>query len=367
MAEAGVDFPLVARERGGGAAAGRELRRRLLRPRWDDLRRPVPDGSGGGAAAAAGRAARVLARTPLAIVCWHRRGRLDRPGAARAVLRDAPLGRRSRAEPVEFNLPHGEWIQLFRENGFEIEALIEVQPPRRSGVDVSHGVTERVGAAWPMEEIWKARKRGVSVPPAPPLLLASTLAAAPRDPRAARHSVRRRRPALRGARSAGRGSRRARARARARARRARSRRGRRPAGARRRHDGRLRRTRSRQAGAAARTRPRCSTRSAGATHEVVSGLCLVTPAWEELDHEVTRVTFRPLTARDIAAYVASGEWRGPRRRVRDPGPAAPRLVERIEGDYLNVVGLPARCSSACSPRASRALTASAERMRSHAG
>src|ERR671931_2433265 len=48
---------------------------------------------------------------------------------------------------------------------------------------------------------------------------------------------------------------------------------------------------------------------AGRTHEVVSGLCLVTPGWEEVEHEVTRVTFRPLDARDLAAYVSLGEWR----------------------------------------------------------
>jgi nucleoside triphosphate pyrophosphatase len=78
----------------------------------------------------------------------------------------------------------------------------------------------------------------------------------------------------------------------------------------------------------------------GATHEVVSGLCLVTPGWEELDQEVTRVTFRPLTARDIASYVASGEWRDRAGAYAIQGLGA-TLVERIEGDYLNVVGLPA--------------------------
>jgi septum formation protein len=79
---------------------------------------------------------------------------------------------------------------------------------------------------------------------------------------------------------------------------------------------------------------------AGRTHEVVSGLCLVTPGWEEVEHEVTRVTFRPLDARDLAAYVSSGEWRGRAGAYAVQGRGA-ALVERIEGDYLNVVGLPA--------------------------
>jgi septum formation protein len=78
----------------------------------------------------------------------------------------------------------------------------------------------------------------------------------------------------------------------------------------------------------------------GSTHEVVSGLCLLTPAWEELHHEVTAVTFRLLTARDIAAYVANGEWQGRAGAYAIQGLGA-ALVERIEGDYLNVVGLPA--------------------------
>jgi septum formation protein len=78
----------------------------------------------------------------------------------------------------------------------------------------------------------------------------------------------------------------------------------------------------------------------GSTHEVVSGLCVRTRAWEEVEHEATRVTFRPLTARDIAAYVASGEWRDRAGAYAIQGRGA-GLVERIEGDYLNVVGLPA--------------------------
>jgi septum formation protein len=75
------------------------------------------------------------------------------------------------------------------------------------------------------------------------------------------------------------------------------------------------------------------------THTVVSGLCLVTPGWEEVAHEETLVTFRPLTPRDLAAYVASGEWEGRAGAYAIQGLGG-ALVERIEGDYLNVVGLP---------------------------
>ena len=79
---------------------------------------------------------------------------------------------------------------------------------------------------------------------------------------------------------------------------------------------------------------------AGRTHEVISGLCLLTPAWEEVRDEVTRVTFRALTPRELGVYVARGEWQGRAGGYAVQGLGA-RLVERIEGDYLNVVGLPA--------------------------
>ena len=78
---------------------------------------------------------------------------------------------------------------------------------------------------------------------------------------------------------------------------------------------------------------------AGRTHEVVSGLALLTPAWEEVHRDVTRVSFRELMPRDVAWYVASGEWEGLAGGYAIQGRGA-ALVERIEGDYLNVVGLP---------------------------
>jgi septum formation protein len=78
----------------------------------------------------------------------------------------------------------------------------------------------------------------------------------------------------------------------------------------------------------------------GRTHAVVSGLCLATPAWEVVSAIATRVTFRKLTPRDLAAYVASGEWEGRAGAYAIQGRGG-ALVRRVEGDYLNVVGLPA--------------------------
>jgi septum formation protein len=78
---------------------------------------------------------------------------------------------------------------------------------------------------------------------------------------------------------------------------------------------------------------------AGETHVVVSGLCLITPGWELLEHDSTRVTFRALTPREIAHHLAHGEWEGRAGGYAIQGRGA-ALVEKIDGDYLNVVGLP---------------------------
>jgi len=77
----------------------------------------------------------------------------------------------------------------------------------------------------------------------------------------------------------------------------------------------------------------------GQTHVVQSGLCLLGIGFEVVDEEWTAVRFRQLSPADIAMYVASGEWRGRAGGYAIQGLGG-RLVERIEGDYLNVVGLP---------------------------
>jgi nucleoside triphosphate pyrophosphatase len=77
----------------------------------------------------------------------------------------------------------------------------------------------------------------------------------------------------------------------------------------------------------------------GSTHVVLSGVCLIGPGFEVVEHEATSVRFRALRDRDVAVYLDSGEWRGRAGAYAIQGLGG-RLVAGIEGDYLNVVGLP---------------------------
>lgn len=61
---------------------------------------------------------------------------------------------------VEFHLPHGEWIRLLREHGFEVERLVELQAPPDAADSPRYSyVTADWARNWPSEEVWIARKR----------------------------------------------------------------------------------------------------------------------------------------------------------------------------------------------------------------
>ena len=77
----------------------------------------------------------------------------------------------------------------------------------------------------------------------------------------------------------------------------------------------------------------------GRTHTVVSGVCLLGAGEDVVAHEATDVTFRVLSRHGVEAYLDSGEWEGRAGAYAIQGLGG-RLVERIDGDYLNVVGLP---------------------------
>lgn len=77
----------------------------------------------------------------------------------------------------------------------------------------------------------------------------------------------------------------------------------------------------------------------GREHEVMSGIALRDPAGERTDVAVTRVRFRELDERTVDWYLSRGEWGDCAGGYAIQGKGA-ALVERIEGDYWNVVGLP---------------------------
>ncbi|HHZ17404.1 MAG TPA: Maf family protein [Peptococcaceae bacterium] len=81
----------------------------------------------------------------------------------------------------------------------------------------------------------------------------------------------------------------------------------------------------------------------GAVHAVMTGVCVLRQQADELrffqEVEITKVHFRSLTEEEIAAYLASGEPFDKAGAYGIQGLGG-LLVERIEGCYYNVVGLP---------------------------
>ena len=80
-------------------------------------------------------------------------------------------------------------------------------------------------------------------------------------------------------------------------------------------------------------------RLSGREHTVITGICLRHPRGSEVDSVATRVRFAPLTGAEIDAYVASGEPLDKAGAYAIQGLAS-KFVERIEGCYFNVIGLP---------------------------
>jgi SAM-dependent methyltransferase len=95
--------------------------------------------------------------TPFEALCWDEGGERLTESFQRDYFGlhriDDPEGY------VEFELPYGEWIRLFRSNGFAVVDLVEIQPPE--GAVSTYRTEEETAWArrWPMEQIWVARKR----------------------------------------------------------------------------------------------------------------------------------------------------------------------------------------------------------------
>lgn len=78
----------------------------------------------------------------------------------------------------------------------------------------------------------------------------------------------------------------------------------------------------------------------GRSHRVYTGVCMINPAGKVRQRLVeTRVRFKRLSAEELDAYLASGEWRGKAGGYAVQGLAG-SFVVKIVGSYTNIVGLP---------------------------
>jgi septum formation protein len=77
----------------------------------------------------------------------------------------------------------------------------------------------------------------------------------------------------------------------------------------------------------------------GRSHEVWGGIALRQGDDVKTAHAVTKVTFADLSDDLLAWYLATGEWRDRAGAYAIQGRGS-ALVERVEGDFWNVVGLP---------------------------
>ena len=77
----------------------------------------------------------------------------------------------------------------------------------------------------------------------------------------------------------------------------------------------------------------------GVRHQVYTGVTVMRDGEKQVEHETTDVTFRELSEEEIEHYLATGEPMDKAGAYGIQGYGA-LLVERIEGDYYNVMGLP---------------------------
>ena len=157
MAETGIEFPLVeadAAETGLPGASFDLVVSEYGASIWVDPYRWIPEAA---RLLRPGGRLVFLRNSTLVILCS------DDEEPAKESLQRPQFGLHRIEWPedgVEFHLAHGEWIDLLRTNGFEIERLVEIQAPADAETHPYYSyVTAEWAKQWPCEEIWVARKR----------------------------------------------------------------------------------------------------------------------------------------------------------------------------------------------------------------
>jgi SAM-dependent methyltransferase len=93
-------------------------------------------------------------QAPIETICWPMGA--DRVGETLAL--DYFGLHRIEDGEFTFQLPYGEWIRLFRANGFAIETLVELQPAEAAGSSYRDAESLAWSRRWPSEEIWRLRR-----------------------------------------------------------------------------------------------------------------------------------------------------------------------------------------------------------------
>jgi SAM-dependent methyltransferase len=97
--------------------------------------------------------------TPLVIVCQDQ----TTDTIERRLVNDYfGMHRIEWEDTIDFQLPYGDWIRLFRQQGLLVEDLIETQPPAGAASTYRTDAETEWARHWPMENIWKLRKTTTS-------------------------------------------------------------------------------------------------------------------------------------------------------------------------------------------------------------
>jgi ubiquinone/menaquinone biosynthesis C-methylase UbiE len=95
--------------------------------------------------------------SPIEVICWP----LDSEHVGdRLVLDYFGMHRIDDGEDFSFQLPYGQWIRLFRANGFAIEDLIEPRPSADAASTYRNAEEQAWARRWPAESIWRLRRGG---------------------------------------------------------------------------------------------------------------------------------------------------------------------------------------------------------------
>lgn len=94
--------------------------------------------------------------SPLLFICWNPNSeRVDRR------LHFDYFDMRSEADEssIQFQLPYGEWIELFRANALEVQRLVHLRPPDDATTTYDDYAPYEWARRWPAEDLWVAEKR----------------------------------------------------------------------------------------------------------------------------------------------------------------------------------------------------------------